>query len=54
MLGRQLDGAGMADYKAGLDNGSLTRAGLARAIVESDEFRARHSSLFFDSRPLAR
>jgi hypothetical protein len=46
MLGREPDGAGLADYLAQLDAGSMSRAALQDAIIGSSEFRVRHPALF--------
>lgn len=46
LLDRESDDVGRAAYASNLDNGSLTRAGLAAAIIASGEFRAKHPVLF--------
>ena len=46
LLKRDPDGAGLTGYAQGLGAKTLTRAALARALLESGEFRTRHSALF--------
>ncbi|MGD9478573.1 DUF4214 domain-containing protein [Shinella sp. G-2] len=41
LLGRPADGAGLEGYLADLNAGRATRATIARALVQSDEFTAR-------------
>jgi hypothetical protein len=43
LLDRDADGQGLADYTAALDEQSITRTGLAEALIGSDEFRSKHS-----------
>jgi hypothetical protein len=46
LLDRDVDGQGLADYSAELKDGRLTRPGLLKTLLESDEFKARHKVLF--------
>ena len=45
LLGREVDGVGLSDYASRLDSGAIQRPDVARAIVSSDEFAARHALL---------
>lgn len=46
LLGRDADNAGLESYARQLSDGSMSRDGIAYAIVQSSEFRARHAALF--------
>ncbi|MDX2263496.1 MAG: DUF4214 domain-containing protein [Hyphomicrobiales bacterium] len=46
VLNREPDGKGLADFEQQLATGSLTRAGLIRALVESEEFQRLHPAFF--------
>ena len=45
LLEREPDGQGFRDYTAQLNEGELSKASLAKALVTSDEFEIRHAVL---------
>jgi hypothetical protein len=46
LLGRDPDGQGYADYVASLQSGRSSQADIARSLILSDEFRAKHPAFF--------
>lgn len=46
LLGRQPDGRGLTDYLERVESNTMTRTELPRAIIGSDEFRAKNRILF--------
>lgn len=46
LLGREPDGQGRSDHVAALQSGSTDQVDIARSVIRSDEFRARHPVFF--------
>ena len=46
LLDREPDGAGLSAYVELLDSGAMSRVGLAKALIDSSEFRAKRPMLF--------
>ena len=46
LLGRDPDGQGYSDYVASLQSGRSSQADIARSLILSDEFRAKHPVFF--------
>lgn len=50
LLDRDPDGGGHADYLEALNQGELSRVGLAKLLMNSDEFRTEHNILFREAK----
>lgn len=51
LLDREPDVAGLSSYRELIDRGALSRIGIAKALIESSEFRAKRPLLFSAAQP---